>query len=580
MAVKISLAKSILVLIYPIIIFSGCRSVDITSREDFDKLNEIRQIEYVYALNEGIKYRIIGDYENAYYYLKRSLNIFPFSDVANYELSYVYFVAGEKENATEYAGRALELDPENRWYYLHLAGIYRELDDFDNAINVYYSALEYFPGEIDLFMTLGAMLGYTERYDEAILVYNRAQEITGINEKISLSRKSIYMETGQYEKAHEEIIGLIDKFPLEPAYHGVLAELYSEMEMFSEALESYRTVFRLDPENGMAQLSVAEFYLRTGKFDEAVHYLVNAFRNPGIEYSDKAQVLRALIYDESINNRDINDIMMLGRLLVDEYPGYNTARIILAEYHIQSGQYEESVPVLLELYENDTGNIIIAEQLISVLSFLEKNDKIVEIGPKLVNSFPGSGIIVYFTGNAFNSKELRDEAIELLTEAAGNENIELEMRSHIFALLGDIYNNKEEFELSDQYFKMSLDADGNNIVAMNNHAYYLALRGEKLDRALELSRIAVDSEPGNSAFLDTYAWVLYNLGEYDEALSYIEKAYQYTGSERYEIVKHYGQILIQLGRNEEAEIYFIKARDLADDEEEIEILLETVRKKL
>ncbi len=579
MAEKNYLKRVLIVVIGLLILSSGCRTVDITSREDFEKLDEIRQIEYMYSLNEGIKFRVIGDYDNAYYYLRKSLDIFPYSDVANYELSYIYFVAGEKEIAAEYAERALELDPGNRWYYLHLAGMYRESDDLKNAVSVYYKAVEYFPDELNFYLTLGAMLVYENRYDEAIYVYDRAQELTGIDERVSLSRKSIYMETGQYEKAHKEIMVLIDMFPHEPRYHGVLAELYTEMEMFAEALESYRTVFRLDPENGMAQLSVAEFYLRTGKFEDAVFYLVNAFRNPGIDYSDKTQVLRALIYDESILNRNIDDILMLGRLLVDEYPGYNTARIILAEYLIQSGLYEESVPVLVELHANDTGNIIIAEQLISVLSFLERNDKIVEIGPGMVNSFPGSGIIVYFTGIALNSKEMTNEAIEILTYATGNENIDNEMRSHIFAVLGDIYNKTGEFEMSDQYFTMSLDSDSTNVVAMNNHAYYLALRGERLDRARELSKIAVESEPGNSAFLDTYAWVLYKLGEFSEALNYIEKAYKFNGSERYEIVKHFGQILAELGKNEEAERYLIKARELADDKEEIEILLESVRNK-
>lgn len=59
---------------------------------------------------------------------------------------------------------------------------------------------------------------------------------------------------------------------------------------------------------------------------------------------------------------------------------------------------------------------------------------------------------------------------------------------------------------------------------LNNYAYYLATHQGDLTRAEEMSRRAVQQEPSNPTFLDTYAWILYQRGEYSLAQFYIKMA--------------------------------------------------------
>jgi len=112
------------------------------------------------------------------------------------------------------------------------------------------------------------------------------------------------------------------------------------------------------------------------------------------------------------------------------------------------------------------------------------------------------------------------------------------------------------------------------LIALNNYAYYLSLRNERLDLAMKYSSLTIEIEPDNPSFLDTTAWILYKLGEYGEALKYIEMAYQNGGNHRYEIVKHYGQILVKLGRVEEAKKYFNHALTLVEDTSTIDSILD------
>ena len=61
-------------------------------------------------------------------------------------------------------------------------------------------------------------------------------------------------------------------------------------------------------------------------------------------------------------------------------------------------------------------------------------------------------------------------------------------------------------------------------------------------------------EPNNGTFQDTYAWILYKLQQYDEALSWILKAVENGSSESPVVLEHYGDILYKLNRkNEEFE---------------------------
>jgi Tfp pilus assembly protein PilF len=78
---------------------------------------------------------------------------------------------------------------------------------------------------------------------------------------------------------------------------------------------------------------------------------------------------------------------------------------------------------------------------------------------------------------------------------------------------------------------------------LNNLAWNLCIHGGDLTRAEELSRTTIMAEPRNPVFLDTYAWILYHLGEYETAWFYIQRAMDnQTEETTKEIREHYKSI--------------------------------------
>ena len=92
-------------------------------------------------------------------------------------------------------------------------------------------------------------------------------------------------------------------------------------------------------------------------------------------------------------------------------------------------------------------------------------------------------------------------------------------------------------------YEAVLRMDSRNIVVMNNLAWNLCLLGKNLMQAEELSRITIMREPSNPIYLDTYGWIMYQLGDCQSALFYLERAIENSGEKvEKEIETHYKEV--------------------------------------
>lgn len=123
--------------------------------------------------------------------------------------------------------------------------------------------------------------------------------------------------------------------------------------------------------------------------------------------------------------------------------------------------------------------------------------------------------------------------------------------SQILTRLGISYDRLDMTDSSDYYYQLAIKADPEDVIACNNYAYSLSLRGIQLETALELSAIALQSDPDNNTYLDTYGWILFKMGRSEEALEYILKATE-SGVVTTEILEHLGDIYLKLGRKQDA----------------------------
>jgi tetratricopeptide (TPR) repeat protein len=108
-------------------------------------------------------------------------------------------------------------------------------------------------------------------------------------------------------------------------------------------------------------------------------------------------------------------------------------------------------------------------------------------------------------------------------------------------------------------FESLLKARPEDASLLNALGYSLADRNQKLPRAEQLIRKALESSPDNPAFLDSLGWVRFRRGDVEGAIPHLERAYRIFPDA--EIASHWGEALWVSGKQSEARSLW--ARSLA-----------------
>jgi tetratricopeptide (TPR) repeat protein len=178
-----------------------------------------------------------------------------------------------------------------------------------------------------------------------------------------------------------------------------------------------------------------------------------------------------------------------------------------------------------------------------------------------IDYFPNYPLPYFFAG--IGNFQIRDFVkakafLESGKDFVVNNNALLEQ---FYSTLGDTYNELGNYAASYSAYDKVLKINPENSIVLNNYAYYLSLRSLDLDKAKEMSAKSVELDPYNSSNLDTYAWVLYKMEDFDLALQWINKAYNNGGENSGAILEHYGDILFKLGKVSEANEYWLRAKE-------------------
>jgi tetratricopeptide (TPR) repeat protein len=107
---------------------------------------------------------------------------------------------------------------------------------------------------------------------------------------------------------------------------------------------------------------------------------------------------------------------------------------------------------------------------------------------------------------------------------------------------------------------------------MNALGYSLADRNQKLPRAEQLIRKALEASPDNPAFLDSLGWVRFRRGDIPGAMPNLERAYRIFPDP--EIASHWGELLWVSGKQAEARALWARSLARAPDSKPLRATIE------
>jgi tetratricopeptide (TPR) repeat protein len=553
------------------ILISGCKVEKVAVSGDGSvNLEESKKREYNYALTEATKQKLFGNFKQAAALYQKCIEVNPKSDAAYFQLSGIFMIGGNLEMARTMNLKATELDPDNYWYKIQLAQLYMMTEETDSAVSIYEDILARWPDKLEIQYELSRIYSETGKDAKALKILNEIEKENGISEPVTMLKEQIYIKEKKYDRAIQEINAIIEAAPEEIRYLGILAELYTTLDRKEEARETYKKIFEIEPENGIAQLSMAEFYRMNGEQEKQFEYLDMAFRNKYLPIERKMSVIAEMLTDEAIFKENKKEIDSLIQILSLDYPDDYRIKTARADYLSKIENYVDAARLYEDILKEQKGNYFIWEQAIFIENILGNNEEVYKKCSEALNYFPDKPFLYLFLGNSAMQKEENNEAIRSLEKGLKYVKNNIPLTVQFYAFLAEAWRNIGQYGKSDEYFEKALQMEPENIMILNNYGYYLALREEKLDKAEKMSKKTILQEPENPTYLDTYAWILFKSGKTAEAKIYMLKAIENGGDQDPDILEHYGDILQKLGDVDEAVKFWKKAKENGGSSEELE----------
>jgi len=533
-------------------------------RKDKTEFVQVDQRIILKLLFDGERQELLENPTKAASYYRDCISIDPNNSVCLFKLASVYNATGSFSASVNLINKAIEIDPTNKWYLMLLSHNYLALGDVDNAIDAIERTIELDPDKSKYQLELAELYAQKEDFKKAISMLDEFENEYGITPEINIRKQSFYVQNGQTNKAIETCEVLINSFPQEPNYYGLLAELYIDQNDKENALKAYLKLIELEPNNGLAHYSLANFYQENDELDKAEEELYLAVKSKDLEYEIKLKIMA--YYAEMLYN-NAEEWPHIQKLLIgfeEANPNNAQTYAIISDFYYEVGETEKARSYNYKSLEIKKDKFQIWNQLIIMDSELQDWNAMVIDAKNALELFPSNPAFYYFLGIAYIQIEEYENAIEILE--AGKIMIFKNEKGLVdfHTLLGDAYNSAGNYEKSGEYYDKVLKTDPDNVYVLNNYAYYLSLRKEDLEKAKKMAKRTVDLMPSQYNYQDTYGWVLFQNEDYTDAVFWLEKAVSNGGVVNGEILEHYGDALFMVGKKENALEIWKMAKSVGD----------------
>ena len=295
--------------------------------------------------------------------------------------------------------------------------------------------------------------------------------------------------------------------PDQPRLRLLLARLLFEAQAFSDARVQYQILHEIRPEDGEILFALAMLSIEQADFAQARLHLGRLVRT-----------------DQRVNQAQY----YLG--LVAEKTG--DVALALREFAKVDGGYE---------YLSAQGRIV---ELISVNQSLEDARSYLAKKKLAHNGLRSQFDLI--EGQLLSRVDAEDALFEHLDEAIEAQAGDIPLL-YFRAMSGQKY---DRLDILERDLKQVLTLDPGNADAMNALGYTMADQTDRYDEAYVLIEKALRLKPEEPAFIDSMGLVLYRLNRYEEAIDYLEQAFERFPND--EVAAHLGEVLWQSGKTRRA----------------------------
>lgn len=531
-------------------------------------LSAEQQRKYDYFFLEAMRMKGKNEYDAAFGLLQHCLDINPTASSALYEISQYYMFLRQVPQGQVALEQAVAFAPDNYWYSQGLVSLYQQQNELDKAAALLEKMVTRFPSKQDPLFSLLDIYSRQEKYNDVISTLNRLEKRLGKNEQLSMEKFRIYLQMKDDKKAFQEIESLVQEYPMDMRYQVILGDVYLQNGKKQEAYDAYQKVLAVEPDNPMALFSMASYYEQTGQKELYQQQLDTLLLNKKVTSDTKISVMRQVIAEnEQSSAKDSTQVIALFDRMMKQDMDDPQIPMLYSQYLLSKNMEQEAVPALEQVVDLDPTNKAARLMLVSAAVKKEDYKQIIKVCEPGIEATPDALELYYYLAIAYHQAEQGDSVLSVCNRALEHitPDTRKEVISDFYSIMGDIYHTKKQMTEAYAAYDSALVYNPSNIGALNNYAYYLSVERRDLDKAEEMSYKTVKAEPNNSTYLDTYAWILFEKGNYAEARIYIDNAMKNDGEKSDVIVEHCGDIYFMTGDVEGALKYWKKALEMGSE---------------
>ena len=524
---------------------------------------------------DAVRNQLAGNDSAAMAQLDSCIGINPDAAEAHYRRALYYADCGNDSLATLSLERAAQLQPGNDTYQESVAETYIKRRDYTAAIAAYENLYAHHRDRSDVLDLLVRLYGATKDYNRMLATIERMENADGESDELTFLKMNVYEQRKDTKNAYRMLKLLNDRHPNEPNYKVMMGNWLMNHDRKAEAYRLFQSALQDDAGNEFALNSMYDYYRAAGDNDAADRLRDELLFSPKTEVKTKTTMLQQAIREAEKQGGDSLPVLRMFDRTIAASPKAADIINLKAMYMKLKGMPADSVNATFERVlavepENTTARINIIQNLWPQ----ERWDDIIRLSSEGTQYTPEEMAFYYFLGLAYYQTDRDDQALDAFKRGVGeiDDKSDPDIVSDFYAIMGDILYKKNRPAEAFAAYDSCLQWKDDNLMALNNYAYYLSELKRDLKKAEQMSLKTVKAEPTNPTYLDTYAWILFLEERHDEARAYIDRALEADSAEAPSavIVEHAGDIYSRCGDTARAAQLWQKAIDAGGDRAALE----------
>ena len=458
-------------------------------------------------------------------------------------------------HAVEEYKTALSADPNSPQLNDELADLYFRTGQVREAEATAHGLLKSAPNDIDAHRLLGRL--YLRQLSEAQNAVSSS----------SPTGNTLDQAIGEFQK-----IVTLDPKSVEDRM--VLGQLYTVKHQNEKAEEQFKAAQDIDPDSEEVVLNLSRLYAENGDLAHAAKVIEAV---PVSERTPKMEFALGAVYDQLKRTKDA--IAAYKRAAdLDPEDVHNMGA--LGQALLSDNQLDEALKIYRQMADADPEDASTIVHISEILRRQGKYEDALTSVKKAVKKDPDSleagyneGLLLDVLGRYDESAQVYEHMVDLTSHANGAYTADEKNNRAIFLeRLGSVYHEQNKVDEAIAAYQKMIDLGGENALRGYQSEVDVYRDAKKFDKAIDVSRKAVEANPKDRDLKLMLAGELVDQGKEDEGIGMARGMLKNTADDR-EVWIALGQIYTRIHKWKEAEDALNKATALTTKKEDNVYLL-------